>query len=62
MPPGPYRPQTNGKVERFNRTKLEEWAYVSEAERVAAFDDFLHLNHHHRATPPWGKITHRSCQ
>ena len=48
----PYRPQTNGKVERFNRTMLEEWAYVrpyeSEAERVEAFADFLHLYNHHR--------------
>jgi transposase InsO family protein len=48
----PRRPQTNGKVERFNRTLLEEWAYLrpyaSEAERVAALDDWLHLYNHHR--------------
>ncbi len=48
----PYRPQTNGKVERFNRTMLEEWAYArpytSEAERVAAFPAWLHDYNHHR--------------
>jgi hypothetical protein len=60
----PYRPQTNGKVERFNRTMLEEWAYVrpydSEAERVDAFSDFLHLYNHHRShTALGGQITHQ---
>jgi transposase InsO family protein len=49
----PYRPQTNGKVERFNRTLLAEWAYVrpyaNNAERTAALDDWLHLYNHHRA-------------
>jgi transposase InsO family protein len=48
----PYRPQTNGKVERFNRILQEEWAYArpytSEAERVAAFPAFLHTYNHHR--------------
>ena len=48
----PYTPRTNGKAERFNRTLLDEWAYVrpyrSEAERIAALDDWLHLYNHHR--------------
>ena len=48
----PYRPQTNGKVERFNRTTVEEWAYArpyhSETERASCFADWLHTYNHHR--------------
>ena len=36
-----FRPQSNGKVERFNRTLVAEWAYArphaSETERDAAY-------------------------
>lgn len=46
------RPQTNGKVERFNRTLLDEWAYIriyrSNTDRTRALDRWLHLYNHHR--------------
>lgn len=49
----PRRPQWNGKVERFNRTLLDEWAYArvyrSEPARTRALDRWLHLYNHHRA-------------
>ena len=49
----PYRPQTNGKAERFIRTLLNGWAYGaiyrSSTERTAALDGWLwHYNHRRR--------------
>jgi transposase InsO family protein len=48
----PYRPQTNGKVERFHRILIEEWAYIrdwtSETQRFAAHHRFTHFYNHHR--------------
>jgi transposase InsO family protein len=41
----PYRPQTNGKAEAFNKTLQREWAYLrpygSNAERQARLQPFL---------------------
>ena len=57
----PYRPQTNGKVERFHRILLEEWAYIrdwtSDHQRQAAYDGFIHFYNHHRSHGALGPAT-----
>jgi len=68
----PYRPQTNGKVERFHRTLASEWAYArpyaTETDRRAALDPWLHTYNHHRGhtalggLPPASRITNLSGQ
>ena len=56
----PRRPQTNGKVERFNRTLLEEWTYVrpytSNQRRTRALTTWLHIYNHHRAHTSLGQL------
>jgi transposase InsO family protein len=56
----PWHPQTNGKVERFNRTLLEEWAYVrpynSNQLRARALTTWLHIYNHHRAHTSLGQL------
>lgn len=48
----PYRPQTNGKIERFHRTMSDGWAYAkhynSEHARRAALTSWMHYYNHHR--------------
>jgi transposase InsO family protein len=48
----PYRPATNGKVERYNRTLQAEWAYArpwnSDSQRTRGLARWLHLYNHHR--------------
>lgn len=48
----PYRPQTNGKVERFHRTLADEWAYAqlyrTDVERNQRYPGWLHTYNYHR--------------
>jgi transposase InsO family protein len=57
----PWHPQTNGKIERFHRILLEEWAYIrpwtSEAQRARAYAGFLHFYNHHRSHGALGWAT-----
>lgn len=56
----PYRPQTNGKVERFHRTMNNEWAfarhYRNERSRRSALPAWLHTYNHHRQHSAIGKV------
>jgi transposase InsO family protein len=68
----PFRPQTNGNVERFHRTLADEWAYAkaysSESARRAALPAWLHhYNNTHRnhtalAGPPASRVPNLSGQ
>ncbi|MGW3858036.1 IS481 family transposase [Micromonospora arida] len=55
----PYRPQTNGKIERFHRTMAQGWAFnrmhSSESARRNALPTWLHEYNHHRPHAAIGK-------
>lgn len=63
----PYRPQTNGKIERFHRTLADGWAYTrlyeSTEQRNTALPNWLHFYNHHRphtaigGRPPITRLT-----
>ena len=54
-----YRPQTNGKAERFIQTLLREWAYRtpyrSSARRTAALRPYLRFYNHRRPHASLGR-------
>ena len=56
----PYRPQTNGKIERFHRTLSDGWAYsrlyASESARRKALAAWIHEYNHHRPHTSIGKV------
>jgi transposase InsO family protein len=66
----PYRPQTNGKAERFIRTLLGGWAYGAlyrtSTERTAALDGWLDYYNHQRRhaalghKPPIARLNERT--
>lgn len=57
----PYRPQTNGKAERFIKTMLAEWAYArpygSNADRLAALAGWVDSYNHERTHTALGGRT-----
>jgi len=63
----PYRPQTNGKAERFHCTLKEEWAYMrlcySNDQRREALHNFLNFYNYQRPyTALGGKPPITRCQ